>query len=200
MFATFVVFMCTVFPVVAFVSFVFFGPLGLVSALFTTTHYSNALLLFLVGTLFMPHMQLQIFDSVLAKEGRHELVEPAKRRISEPKSVSENLRTWWAGARLALPLFLGTQVAALALGMVPILGPLAAAQLSAPRKARGLHSRYFQLKGWTADESEQFYNSYFSDYWLFGAVAILLETVPLMSIFFHFTNIVGVALWTVELD
>jgi hypothetical protein len=59
------------------------------------------------------------------------------------------------------------------------------------RRGRGLTTS--QLKSQVVDQHEAEFNS-------FGAVALLLEQVPIIGALFQITNFVGAALWVEKLD
>jgi hypothetical protein len=62
------------------------------------------------------------------------------------------------------------------------------------------HSRYFQLKNYSASQRDAFVERNKPKYIAFGTAATLLQLIPGASILFMYTNTVGAALWAAELE
>lgn len=88
----------------------------------------------------------------------------------------------------------------LPLNFIPIVGTLTFIVLQGRRAGPAAHARYFQLKGWSSTQRDAFVEKNKAAYTSFGLVATLLETVPVVNIFFTFTNQVGAALWAADLE
>jgi hypothetical protein len=88
----------------------------------------------------------------------------------------------------------------LPLNMIPIVGTALFILLQARRYGPNAHARYYQLKGWNTKEKEEWIEKRQAAYTAFGAPAVLLEMIPLVGIFFSFTNSVGAALWASDLE
>jgi len=88
----------------------------------------------------------------------------------------------------------------LPLNFIPIIGTFTFILLQGRRAGPAAHARYFQLKGWSASQRDAFVETNKAAYTSFGLVATLLETVPVVNIFFTFTNQVGAALWAADLE
>jgi len=56
------------------------------------------------------------------------------------------------------------------------------------------------LKNYTQKQAHAFVERNKPKYIAFGIVAMLLQLIPGMSIFFVYTNTVGAALWAIELE
>ena len=72
--------------------------------------------------------------------------------------------------------------------------------LQGRRNGPAAHERYFQLKGMSQREKEQWIEERKGAYASFGVVANLLELVPVAGILFTFSNLVGAALWAADLE
>lgn len=68
------------------------------------------------------------------------------------------------------------------------------------RQGPTYHSRYFQLKNYTAAQRDAFVDRNKPKYMAFGTAATLLQLIPGASILFMYTNTVGAALWAAELE
>lgn len=84
--------------------------------------------------------------------------------------------------------------------MIPVVGTIIFILLQARRAGKSAHARYFQLKGWSAREQEQYVEKNKAAYTGFGVPAVLLEMVPFVGIGFAFTNAVGAALWAADVE
>lgn len=60
--------------------------------------------------------------------------------------------------------------------------------------------RYFELKGFSAQEREEWLRSHEGDYISFGIASSVLEMVPFASFVFTCTNTVGAALWASNVE
>ena len=88
----------------------------------------------------------------------------------------------------------------LPLNFIPVVGTVLFIGLQGKRTGPFLHSRYFELKGMSRNQREQFVEERRGAYTGFGVVATLLEMVPVVGIFFAFTNTVGAALWASDME
>lgn len=60
--------------------------------------------------------------------------------------------------------------------------------------------RYFELKGYSAQEREEWLTAHEADYISFGVASSVLEMVPFASFIFTCTNTVGAALWASNIE
>jgi uncharacterized protein involved in cysteine biosynthesis len=88
----------------------------------------------------------------------------------------------------------------LPLNMIPVVGTVLFIFLQARRAGPNAHARYFQLKGWNAQQKEQWIEKKKAAYTGYGLPAVLLEMVPFVGIGFAFTNAVGAALWAADIE
>ncbi|KAK7537195.1 uncharacterized protein J3D65DRAFT_624723 [Phyllosticta citribraziliensis] len=88
----------------------------------------------------------------------------------------------------------------LPLNLLPVIGPLLYILAQGRKRGPELHARYFQLKEWSPAERRRFVDARAGAYAGFGVAAVALELVPVVGLFFAFTNAVGAALWAAELE
>lgn len=88
----------------------------------------------------------------------------------------------------------------LPLNFIPAVGTVLFIIMQGKRFGPNAHARYFQLKGFSASQKEQYIEERKAAYTSFGVPAVLLEMVPFVGIFFAFTNQVGAALWAADLE
>lgn len=198
------VIMFTVFyPLYAFVSFFLFGPFGIISGMFMFFQHATIISTCLATAIFTPPIRKIVFDSVLSREGEDELVNQWKLLRRPVKADCEELRNSFHRFCIfsgKVMVFLGSEITFALIGLIPIAGPCLVIIFKAPTKAFCIHTRYFVLKGW---DKKQLYNFYYANkslYFLFGVTAMLLEMIPFLPLFFIFTNTIGVALWTLDLE
>lgn len=105
----------------------------------------------------------------------------------------------------------------LPLNFIPVVGTVLFVILQGRKFGPTAHARYFQLKQMKKQEKDQFiekrkaayarlvirFQSYYfntTNFISFGVPAVLLELVPVLGIFFSFTNTVGAALWAADME
>jgi hypothetical protein len=88
----------------------------------------------------------------------------------------------------------------LPLNFIPIVGPIIYMFINARKFGPNAHARYFQLKGMTKTQREEWAKSHSAEYTGFAIPAQILELIPFVGIFFSFTNTVGAALWAADLE
>lgn len=86
------------------------------------------------------------------------------------------------------------------INMIPFVGPLLVILVRASRSGFSKHHRYFQLKGYTNAQVYFIWVHQKHSYFMFGFVALLLESIPGLGYFFVFANTIGAALWAVDLE
>jgi uncharacterized protein involved in cysteine biosynthesis len=88
----------------------------------------------------------------------------------------------------------------LPLNFIPVVGTPAFLILTGARAGPLHHWRYFKLRGLTRKERNAEIKSRRLKYTWFGSVALLLQLVPILSMFFLLTTAAGSALWVVKLE
>lgn len=191
----------SVYPLYALLSFLAFGPFGVVSSFFTVLQYSNMMLNFLISMVFMPGVRDMVFDAVLSREGQADMVLQMKIRRKTAKTLkAEKAKAVALFFVDKLPRIILHEILILLVGMIPVIGPCLVVLIRAPCKGRSLHSRYFKLKGWNKQQIKKFDIENRGGYTGIGAAALLLELIPFLTILTMFTNTVGAALWTIQLE
>jgi uncharacterized protein involved in cysteine biosynthesis len=88
----------------------------------------------------------------------------------------------------------------LPLNFIPVIGTPAFLILTGARAGPLHHWRYFKLRGLTKQERNAEIKSRRLKYTWFGTTALLLQLVPILSMFFLLTTAAGSALWVVKLE
>lgn len=187
-----------VYPLYALLSLLAFGPFGVISAFFIILQYSNLILGFLILVFITPGARGVVFDAVLTRDGQHELVvQYEQQRHVDPMTKCQKVSQFICEK---LPMILLFEIMLLFLGMIPVIGPCIVLLLRAPCKGRSLLSRYFKLKGWDKRRAKEFDTSHRGDYTALGATSMLFEMIPFLTLLTLFTDTIGGALWTVDLE
>lgn len=88
----------------------------------------------------------------------------------------------------------------LPLNFIPVVGTVIFIIVQGKKTGPNAHARYFQLKGMNKARREEHVEKRTGAYTGFGIVANLLEMVPVVGIFFAFTNTAGAALWAADME
>ncbi|KAK2744414.1 hypothetical protein FQN57_004311 [Myotisia sp. PD_48] len=88
----------------------------------------------------------------------------------------------------------------LPLNLVPVAGTPLFLALTGYRAGPFHHWRYFQLREFSKKDRKAFISRRILRYMWFGTVALLLQLVPLLSMFFLLTTAAGSALWASDME
>jgi uncharacterized protein involved in cysteine biosynthesis len=88
----------------------------------------------------------------------------------------------------------------LPLNLIPLVGTPAFLILTGARAGPLHHWRYFKLRGLTKKERNREIKGRRGKYTWFGTIALLLQLVPVASMFFLLTTACGSALWVIKLE
>lgn len=88
----------------------------------------------------------------------------------------------------------------LPLNLIPIVGTPAFIIITGARLGKLAHYRWFQLKGFSKDEQKKELRDRAWEYIWFGTVAMILELIPILSLFFLLTTTAGAAMWAARIE
>lgn len=190
------------YPISAAIAVVLIGPVGLLSAVFSVLQLARTLTSLLAMITYLPYVQGAVFDAVLSKEGKDDLVSQWKAQQRNKKRTYSLIRaqlvTFVRFVRFRGIPFIFREIAYFILGLIPILGFSVVLYFKASRKGHRTHRRYYELMGWNQNQIARFYKLHKGEYTMFGVVALIFEMIPGLNVFFMFTNNIGLALWTVK--
>ncbi|KII84121.1 hypothetical protein PLICRDRAFT_168216 [Plicaturopsis crispa FD-325 SS-3] len=192
-------FTLTYLPQAALLSVVQLGPLGFVSAVPLVLSESAMIINILAKAFIIEDRVMSTFDAVLVQEGQTRLVE--RGRVVHGSGTGKKL-----GKALKKPLAkfspsaLTYYLMTLPLQFIPVAGAVIFFVLNGAKTGPSLHSRYFQLKGLSSEERKSFVSTHRGAYTAMGTVALLFNTIPLLNIFFAFTNACGAALFAADIE
>lgn len=207
--ATFVLvilFLVAYLPVVVFLSLFHYRGSALVNGAFFVLEVGSLLIALLFEALLVDHIQVDIFDAVMVAEGYEHLVKN-RRLVSDDIDESDPVKRLGPrdkGATFAP--FSVRQIVELIillpLTFIPFAGVPLFLILTGYRAGPLMGWRYFQLQQWQKKQINQFIKTKKSrfEYMWFGFVHLILQLIPIMSMFFLLTSAAGSALWAVHLE
>ncbi|KAF2022078.1 hypothetical protein BU24DRAFT_339682 [Aaosphaeria arxii CBS 175.79] len=179
---------------------IFNGPLAIVTTVLLVLSESSTIFSVLSKNFLIDEALIDTFDGTLLSRNLTSLV--SKERQIKPGSdpvakLGKILRKPFARftPKAIIRYFLY-----LPLNFIPVIGTILFVILQGRKFGPTAHQRYFQLKQMNKREKEQFVEQRKGAYTSFGVPAVLLELVPIVGIFFSFTNTVGAALWAADLE
>ncbi|TGO13558.1 hypothetical protein BPAE_0730g00030 [Botrytis paeoniae] len=191
----------TYLPQVAFLA-IWHGPGAWFNAVFLVLGEGQVLIALLFEALLVDETLVDVFDATLIKEGLIDLVSPS--RILHHDAQNEVKMLGKPTTSAVYSPFSFRQIAEfvifLPLNFIPVIGTPAFLILTGARAGPLHHWRYFKLRDLTKKERKREINSRKWKYTWFGTVALLLQLVPVLSMFFLLTSAVGSALWVVKLE
>jgi uncharacterized protein involved in cysteine biosynthesis len=177
------------------------GPLAWISTIALVLSESAALITIIARTFLLGEALTDTFDLVLLTAGKNQLVQNGRELTSDNSSPMARL-----GSLAKKPLSklsiqpLIRYLFRLPLNFIPVVGTAVFLMVQGREMGPAMHDRYFALKGYTEAQREEFLKRNKAGYMIFGAVCTLLQMVPLANVLFLYTNVVGAALWAVELE
>ncbi|WEW60547.1 hypothetical protein PRK78_006034 [Emydomyces testavorans] len=201
-------FFLTYLPQTALLALTGSGVLAPLSAAVLVLGESASLTNLLARRFVLREALVDVFDGTLVARGQGGLVARAREvrearggrddaiarlgRVVRKGSGSvgvEGLVGGWVRSLVYLPL-----------NFVPVVGSVMYVVAQGRRVGDLAHARYFELKGWSAGEREEWLRKNRAAYTGFGIAAFVLEIVPFASLAFSYTNTVGAALWASNLE
>lgn len=188
-------------PQVAFL-YLFQGPGAWLNAVFLTLGESAAIVALLFEAFFVDETLVDVFDAVLIDRGLEKLVANG-RNVDNDGDNSVKMLGKPTMSAVYSPFSLRQIVEfvlLLPLNFVPYVGVPLFLVLTGYRAGPLQHWRYFKLLGYTKKERLEFVKRRKLKYTWFGAVALLLQLVPVLSMFFLLTSAAGSALWVADME
>ena len=202
--STFIVanlFIWTYLPQVAFLA-IFHGPAAWLNATFLVLGEGAAIVALFFEAFFVDETMVDVFDAVMVNEGLADLIgrarvldenapnavkmlgKPTKNAVYSPFSLRQIIEF----------------IVFLPVNLIPIVGVPVFLLLTGYRAGPFQHWRYFKLLELSKKERLQFVKKRKMKYTWFGTVALLLQLVPVLSMFFLLTTAAGSALWAARIE
>lgn len=151
---------------------------------------------------FVDETLVDVFDAVLINEGLSDLVGQARFLDRDGENAVKMLGKPTISAVYS-PFSLRQIIefiVLLPLNFVPVAGVPIFLILTGYRAGPFHHWRYFKLLGFTKKERNNFIKQRKVRYMWFGTVALLLQLVPVLSMFFLLTTAAGSGLWVAKIE
>lgn len=178
---------------------IFLGPFGFVAAGVVVLLESWFFVKIFVGSFLIKGMiGEEVFEAVLQQRSNGSILG------LKPKSL-RNLNIADRATKAAQsfrPGAIGQYFLTLPLAFIPFIGWALFVYLNAAKTAKSYVSPYLRRgRGLSTNEQRaQIVDKHEAEFNSFGAVALLLEQVPIIGALFQITNFVGAALWVEKLD
>ncbi|CZS73922.1 unnamed protein product [Fusarium graminearum] len=197
----FVLFTFTFLPQYAFLA-IFHGWGAWVNAVVLVLGEGLVIIQGLFEGFFVDECRVDVFDAALIKLGHKDLIAPQRILfLDAPNSVrmlgkptTDAVYTPWSIIQIV------ELIVFLPLNFVPVVGTPAFIIITGTRLGKLAHYRWFQLKGYSKVEQKKALRDRAWEYVWFGTVAMILELVPVLSLFFLLTTTAGAAQWTAEIE
>ncbi|KAG4420345.1 hypothetical protein IFR04_006551 [Cadophora malorum] len=191
----------TYLPQVAFLA-IFHGPVAWFNAVFLVLGEGQVVIALLFEALLVDETLVNVFDATLIREGQVDLVSPSRILFHDAPNAVKMLGKPTSSAVYSPFSFrqIAEFVLFLPLNLIPIIGTPFFLVLTGARAGPFHHYRYFKLRGLSKKEKKDEIRKRKWKYTWFGTVALVLQLVPVLSMFFLLTTAAGSALWAVKLE
>ncbi|OTA58627.1 hypothetical protein K449DRAFT_407426 [Hypoxylon sp. EC38] len=171
------------------------GPLAVFTTVLLIINESSAIVNIISRNFLLQNALLDTFDGTLVARNATEIVSEGRQLKSgnDPierlgKIVKNPFKKFTLKALFRYIMYLP-------LNFIPVVGTVIFTLLQG-----SVHDRYFQLKGWSSHQQQDWLKRHIGSYAAFVTIATLLEIIPVLSTFFEFTNTVGAALWAADIE
>ncbi|KAL8907410.1 MAG: hypothetical protein Q9171_005875 [Xanthocarpia ochracea] len=195
-------FLWTYLPQVAFLAIFHGRRLAFLNATFLVLGEAAAITALLFESFFVDETLVDVFDATLINEGCGGLVSAS--RVVDPaagdpvkqlgKPVTPSVYSPFSLRQII------EFVAFLPLNFIPVAGTPLFLVMTGYRAGPLHHYRYFHLLGFLKKERNDYLNRRKLTYTWFGFTALILQLVPVLSMFFLLSTACGSALWVAKLE
>lgn len=163
---------------------------------------ASAIVALLFEGFFVDETLVDVFDAVLITQGLEDLVEQGRTIDSTADNAVKSLGTP-TGSAVYSP-FSFRQIIEfvffLPLNLIPFIGVPIFLIITGYRAGPFHHWRYFKLLGLSKKERKDYTKQRQLRYTWFGIVALVLQLVPVLSMFFLLTTAAGSGLWAAKME
>lgn len=181
---------------------IFHGPGAWINATILTLGEGSAIVALLFEAFFVDETLVDIFDAVLIDKGCQELLADA-RQLNDNAENSVKMLGKPIISSVYSPFSLRQIlefVILLPLNLIPFVGVPLFLILTGYRAGPFHHWRYFKLRGFDKKERKEYVKRRQLKYTWFGSVALTLQLIPVLSMFFLMTSAAGSALWVAQME
>ncbi|KIW74791.1 hypothetical protein Z517_11561 [Fonsecaea pedrosoi CBS 271.37] len=194
-------FLWTFLPQVAFLA-IFHGAGAWVNATFLVLGEGAAIVALLFEAFFVDETLVDTFDAVLIDQGLADLVNDGRTLHPIAQNSVQMLGKPTSSAIYAPFSFrqIAEFIILLPVNLVPFVGVPIFLLLTGYRAGPFHHWRYFKLRGFSKKERQEYIRNRQLKYTWFGVVTLVLQLVPVLSMFFLLTSAAGSALWAAKME
>ncbi|OAP58998.1 hypothetical protein AYL99_06295 [Fonsecaea erecta] len=194
-------FLWTFLPQVAFLA-IFHGAGAWVNATFLVLGEGAAIVALLFEAFFVDETLVDTFDAVLIDQGLADLVSEGRTLHPMAQNSVKMLGKPTSTAIYAPFSFrqIVEFVILLPVNLIPFVGVPIFLILTGYRAGPFHHWRYFKLRGFSKKERQEYVRNRQLKYTWFGMVALALQLIPVLSMFFLLTSAAGSALWAAKME
>ncbi|KAI5917659.1 hypothetical protein F4810DRAFT_695553 [Camillea tinctor] len=192
-------FLFTYLPQLAILVFVN-GPLAVLTTVLLILNESSTIVNIISRNFLLQEALLDTFDGTLVARNANEIVSEGRQLKSGSDPIARLGKILKSPFSKFTPKALIRYVMYLPLNFIPVVGTVIFILIQGQTRGKSVHGRYFQLKRWSSSQQRDWLESHVGSYTTFGTIATVLEMIPILSIFFAFTNTVGAALWAADLE
>jgi hypothetical protein len=200
-FVTTILFIFAYLPQVALLA-IFHGPAAWFNATVLVLGEASAIVALLFEGFFVDETLVDVFDAVLITQGLQDLVEQG--RILDPTAPNAVKSLGKPTGSAVYAPFSFRQIAEfiffLWLNFIPIVGVPLFLIVTGYRAGPFHHWRYFKLLGLTKKERKEYVKQRQLKYTWFGIVALALQLIPVLQMFFLLTSAAGSGLWAAKME
>lgn len=181
---------------------IFHGPGAWLNATFLVLGEGSAIVALLFEAFFVDETLVDIFDAVLIDQGLEDLVSEARLLHQDGQNSVQmlgNPTTSSIYSPFSLRQILEF-VILLPLNFIPFVGVPLFLFLTGYRAGPFHHWRYFKLLGLSKKDRTDYVRKRQLKYTWFGTVALALQLIPVLSMFFLLTSAAGSALWAAKME
>ncbi|XXH05804.1 hypothetical protein Hte_012242 [Hypoxylon texense] len=176
------------------------GPLAVFTTVLLILNESSTIVNIISRNFLLQDALLDTFDGTLVAQNATDIVSEGRQLKSGNDPIARLGKILKSPFSKFTPKALVRYVMYLPLNFIPVVGTIIFILIQGRSRGSSVHGRYFQLKGWSSSQQKDWLQRHTSPYATFGTIATLLEMIPVLSMFFAFTNTVGAALWAADIE
>ncbi|KAI0395168.1 hypothetical protein F5Y17DRAFT_424747 [Xylariaceae sp. FL0594] len=176
------------------------GPLAVFTTILLVLNESSTLVNMLSRNFILQDAILDTFDGTLVARNATGVVSEGRQLKSGNDPIGRLGKVLKSPFSKFSPKALVRYVMYLPLNFIPVVGTIIFIFIQGRTRGKSVHGRYFQLKGWSSAQQQEWVERHQGPYTSFGTIATVLEMIPGASMFFTFTNTVGAALWAADIE
>ncbi|KAI2604944.1 uncharacterized protein GGS25DRAFT_405461 [Hypoxylon fragiforme] len=176
------------------------GPLAVFTTTLLVLNESSTIVNIISRNFLLQEALVDTFDGTLLARNASDVVSEGRQLKSGRDPIARLGKLIKNPFSKFTPKALVRYIMYLPLNFIPVVGTALFILLQGRSRGSSVHNRYFQLKGWSSSQQQDWHKRHISPYTTFGTIATLLEMIPVVSMLFAFTNTVGAALWAADIE